>query len=70
MLTINFRFYIYVTTRSKDRIPIRNAHVAGDNKFNAQCFCDVFCVVAIDNHCLTQQNDFTKVLIFVDDITK
>lgn len=38
----------------------------GDNKLNAQCSCDVFYVVAIDNHCLTQQNDFTKV---VDDIT-
>jgi len=47
-----------------------NTHVVGDNKLNAQCSCDMFCVVAIDNHSLTQQNDFTKVLIYVDDITK
>jgi hypothetical protein len=45
-------------------------HVVGDNELNAHCSGDVFCVVTIDSHCLTQQNDFTKGVIFVDDIIK
>jgi hypothetical protein len=31
-------------------------YVVGDNELNAHCSGDVFFVVTIDSHCLTQQN--------------